>query len=127
MESKGKIEKATASIVSRRIPEQECSTNRREFLTRLPSVAAVTSPLAAVLVVSPAEATEPKGSSGSVNKRAADSFQIRLDAAQDEAGLPTPRQIANGEQKYPNFIGSYHKACRITRSARSLPPPIKRF
>jgi hypothetical protein len=110
MESKGKIEKATADIVSRRIPEQECSTNRREFLTRLPSVAAVTLPPAAVPVVSPAEATEPTGSSGSVNKRAADSFQIRLDAAQDEAGLPTPRQIANGgEQKYPNFIGSYYK------------------
>jgi hypothetical protein len=88
MENKGNMEKAAADIVSRRISEQEHSTNKREFLTRLPNVTAVTLPLAAVPVISPAEATEPKGSSGSANKRAADSFQIRLDAAQDECGAP---------------------------------------
>ncbi len=61
-------------------------------------------------MISPAEATEPKGFPGAVNKRATDAFQIRFDAAQEEAEVPTPPQIANGdEQKYPNFIGSYHK------------------
>jgi hypothetical protein len=61
-------------------------------------------------VISHAEAVKSKGSSGAGNKRAADSFQLRLDAVQEEAELPTPRQIANGdEQKYPNLIGSHHK------------------
>ena len=110
MDGKGKIEKAAADIVSRRIPEKEDLTSRRDFFTRIPGVAAVTLASAAVPVISPAEATEPQGSPAAANRRAADSFQIRLDAAQDEAGVSTPRQIANGdEQKYPNFIGSYHK------------------
>jgi hypothetical protein len=89
--------------------DEERSTSRREFFSRIPGVAAVTL-TSAVPVISHAEAAEPKGSSGAANKRAADSFQPRLDAAQDEPELPTPRQIANGdEQKYPNFIGSYYK------------------
>jgi hypothetical protein len=61
-------------------------------------------------MISPAEATEPTGSPDGANKRAGASFQIRLDAAQEQAELPAPQQIANGdEQKYPNFIGNYHK------------------
>ena len=122
------IEKATAEIVSRRVTTQEHSASRREFFARIPGAAAVTLASATVPVISPADATGAKGSPGAANKRAADSFQIRLDAAQEEAKVSTPRQIANGdEQKYPNFIGNYHKGCRRTRSARSLPPPIKRF
>src|SRR5260370_19654755 len=105
------MEKARAVIVSGRGAEQEHSASRREFFARIPGAAAVTLASAAVPVISSAAATEPKDSSGVANKRAADSFQIRLDAAQEEAEVPTPRQIANGdEQKYPNFIGSYHKA-----------------
>ena len=110
MEGKGNIEKAPADIVSCRIPEQQHSTSRREFFTRIPGATAVTLASAAVPVISSAEATEPKDSPGAANKRAADLFQIRLDATQDQAEVPTPRQIANGdEQKYPNFIGNYHK------------------
>jgi hypothetical protein len=110
MEGRGNIEKAPADIAGRRVPEQEHSTSRREFFTRIPGAAAVTLASAAVPVISSGEATDPKDSPGAGNERAAASFEIRLDAAQDEAEVSTPRQIANGdEQKYPNFIGSYHK------------------
>jgi len=110
MEVRGNIEKAAADIVSRRISEQEHSTSRREFFIRIPGVAAVTLASAAVPVISPAEAAEPKGSPGAANNRAADSFQTRLDAAQEESEVPTPPQMANrDDQKYPNFIGNYHK------------------
>jgi hypothetical protein len=110
MDSKGNIEKTAADIVSRRIPEREHSTNRREFLIRLPGVAAVTLASAVVSVISHAKAAEPKGSSGAANKRAADSFQTRFDAAQEEAEVRASRQIANGdEQKYLNYVGNYHK------------------
>jgi hypothetical protein len=111
MESRVNIEKAAADIVRRRVPEQEHSTSRRELFRLIPGIAAVTlASAAAVPMTSPAEATEPAGSPDGAIERTADSFQIRLDAARGEAELPTPRQIANrDEQKYPNFIGSYHK------------------
>jgi membrane-associated phospholipid phosphatase len=39
-----------------------------------------------------------------------DSYQVRVDAARAEAGVPVPKQITNGdEQNYPNFIGNFHK------------------
>ena len=108
--------------------DEEHSTSRREFYSRIPGVVAVTLAWAAVPVISHAGAAEPKGSSGAANKRTAYSFQLGLDVAQEKAEVPPSRQIANGdEQKYSNFIGNYHKGCRITRLARSLPPPIKRF
>jgi len=51
-----------------------------------------------------------KGSSGAANERAPNSFQLRLDAAEEEAEVPASRQIANGgEQTYSNFSGNYHK------------------
>ena len=110
MEGRENIEEAAADIASHRIPAQDHSTSRREFFTRIPGVAAVTLASAAVPAISHAEATESKGSPGAANKRAAASFQIRLDAAQEEAEVPTSPQIANGdEEKYPNFIGNYHK------------------
>ena len=110
MENRGNVDKAATDVASRRVTPQEYSTSRREFFTRIPGVAAVTLASAAVPLVSPAEATEPEGSSGAVNDRSAASFQIRLDAAQEEAKVPTPRQIANhDEEKYPSFIGNYHK------------------
>ena len=110
MDNSGNIEKAAADIVSRRIPEQEHSTSRRELFTRIPGIAAVTLASAAVPVISPGEAAEPKGSPGAANNRAADSFQTRLNAAREESEIPTPPQIANrDDQKYPNFIGNYHK------------------
>jgi membrane-associated phospholipid phosphatase len=110
MEGRENIRKAAADIASRRVTEQEHSTSRREFFSRIPGAAAVTLASAAVPVISPAQATESKGSPGAANIRSADAFQIRLDAAQAEAEILTPPQIANGdEQKYPNFIGSYHK------------------
>ena len=110
MEGRGNIEEARAYIANRRVPEQQHWTSRREFFTRIPGAAAVTLASAAVPVISSAEATEPQGSPDAANKRAADLFQIRLDAAQEEVEVPAPRQIANGdEQKYPNFIGNYHK------------------
>jgi hypothetical protein len=85
MKGRENIEEAAADIVSRRITEQEHSTSRREFFTRIPGVAAATSAPGAVPVISPAEAIEPQGSPGAANKRAAEYFQIRLDAAQEEA------------------------------------------
>src|SRR5712672_143364 len=110
MESRGNIEKAAADIVSRRNPEQEHSTSRRELFRRIPGIAAVALASSSAPMISPAEATEPTGSPDGTNKRAGASFKIRLDATQEEAELPAPRQIANGdEQKYPNFIGNYHK------------------
>jgi hypothetical protein len=128
MESKGNIEKAAADIVSRRISEQEHSTNRRELLTRLPGVAAVTSASATVSVISHAEVAEPKGSSGAANKRAADSFQTRLDAAQEEAEVSASRQIANGdEQKYLNYVGNYHKGFPHNAIGEVTPPAYQAF
>jgi hypothetical protein len=128
MEGRRNIEKAPADIAGRRVPEQEHSTSRREFFTGISGAAAVTLASAAVPLISSAEATEPKDSSDSANKRAADSFQIRLDAAQDEAGLPTPRQIANGdEQKYPNFIGSYHKGLPNNAIGEVTPSAYRAF
>jgi hypothetical protein len=97
--------------------DEEHSTSRREFYSRIPGIVAATLAWAAVPVISHAEAAEPKGSSGAANKRAAYSSQLGLDAAQEEADVPASRQIANGdEQKYSSFIGNYHKGCRITRS-----------
>src|SRR5712671_2343013 len=109
MEGRENIEEAAADIASHRIPAQDHSTSRREFFTRIPGVA-VTLASAAVPAISHAEATESKGSPGAANKRAAASFQIRLEAAQEEAEVPTSAQIANrDEQECPNFIGNYHK------------------
>ena len=110
MEGRENIEEAAGDIANHRIPAQGHSTSRREFFTRIPGVAAVTLASAAVPAISHAEATESKGSPGAANKRAAASFQIRLDAAQEEAEVPTSPQNANrDEEKYPNFIGNYHK------------------
>ncbi len=110
MESRGNIEKMAADIARCRVSEQEYSASRRQFFRRLPCVAAVTLASAVVPVISTAEASFPKSSPGTGNQRAADSFQIRLDAAQEEAKVAPPPQVANGdEQKYPNFIGNYHK------------------
>ena len=110
MKGRENIEEAAADIASYRIPAQDHSTSRREFFTRIPGVAAVTLASAAVPAISHAEATESRGSPGAANKRAAASFQIRLDAAQEEAEVPTSPQNANrDEEKYPNFIGNYHK------------------
>ena len=50
MESRENIEKPEAYIVIRRNPRQKHSTSRREFLTRIPGVAAVTLASAAVSV-----------------------------------------------------------------------------
>ena len=128
MESRGNIEKTTADTARCRVPEQEYSTSRREFFARIPGVAAVTLASAAVPVISTAEASFPKGSRGAGDQRAADSFQIRLDAAQQEAAVATPPQIANGdEQKYPNFIGNYHKGLPHNAIGEVVPVPIKRF
>lgn len=48
--------------------DEEHSTSRREFYTRIPGVGTVTLASAAVPVISHAEAAEPKGSSGAANK-----------------------------------------------------------
>ncbi len=60
---------------------------------------------------SPVEAgQDPFGSNGAANERIVDLFQVRLQAAQAEATVPTPTQITNrDEQNYPNFIGNYSK------------------
>jgi hypothetical protein len=102
MKGRENIEEAAADIVSRRITEQEHSTSRGEFFTQIPGVAAVAPASAAVSVISPAEATEPQGSPGAANKRAAEYFQIRPDAAQEEAEVP----VANYYKGLPhNAIG----------------------
>jgi hypothetical protein len=69
MESRGNIEKPEAEIAIRGVAEQKHSTTPREFFTRGPGVAAVTSASAAVPVISPT--AEPKGFPGAANKRAA--------------------------------------------------------
>jgi hypothetical protein len=110
------------------VPDKEYSASRREFLTRIPGAAAITLASAAIPAIPSAEATEPKGSPGAANKRAADSFQIRLDAAQEEVKVPTSRQTANGdEQKYPNFIGSYHKGLPHNGIGEVVPSAYQAF
>jgi membrane-associated phospholipid phosphatase len=110
MKASRDFEEAAANTPDRLVAKQEHSASRRQFLTRIPSAAAVALASTAVPGESKAEGALPKGSLGSANKRTSDSFQIRLDAAQDEARVPTPPQSANGdEQRYPNFIGNYHK------------------
>jgi hypothetical protein len=96
----------------RRAVDYDISANRREFLARVPAAAAITAAGAAVPFGSSAEAAQAPsgGSSGLGSVRAADSFQVRLEAAQQEAAVPTPKQITNrDEQTYPNFIGNYSK------------------
>jgi hypothetical protein len=43
-------------------------------------------------------------------ERAADSYQIREEAARSESRVAIPRQTSNGdEERYPNFIGNFSK------------------
>jgi membrane-associated phospholipid phosphatase len=96
----------------RRAADHDILANRREFFTRIPAAAAITVAGAAVPFGSSAEAGQDPlaGSNGPAGERAADSFQVRLEAARSEAALPTPKQITNrDEQYYPNFIGNFSK------------------
>lgn len=100
----------------RRRDGNRSSASRREFLTRIPGAAALTAAAAAVPLGSPAQAGRgaSDGPNGSANpggsERAAQSFRNRERAAREEADLPIPKQVANGdEQRYPNLIGNYSK------------------
>src|ERR1700751_2098829 len=88
----GKLEKPWVGTEGGPASDEEHSTSRREFYSRIPGVVAVTLAWAAVPVISRAEAAEPKGSSGAANK-------LGLDAAQEEAEVPPSRQIANGDEQ----------------------------
>jgi hypothetical protein len=88
-------------------PEQAKSVSRRDFLTRVPAIATVTS---AATAGTSAHAGGFDVSPASANERVAQSFQIRLEAAEAESKVPIPPQITNrDEQNYPNFIGNFHK------------------
>ena len=89
--------------------ERQHSARRREFLTRMPSVAAVALATAAVPLGPLAEAGTGANESpdGSVADRVRDSYENREEAAREESKLPLPRQITNGdEQRYAknNYI-----------------------
>jgi hypothetical protein len=83
------------------------SLSRRSFLGRISasSAAAVAGvELPSLLRSEKAKADgDDEGSS-----RRAQSYRIRLEAAEAERGIPTPRQINNGdERRYDTFIGNY--------------------
>jgi hypothetical protein len=83
------------------------SLSRRSFLGRISasSAAAVAGiELPSLLQSEKAKAdAEDEGTS-----RRARSYQIRVEAAEAERDIPTPRQINNGdERRYDNFIGNY--------------------
>jgi hypothetical protein len=89
----------------------DISANRREFLARIPAAAAITVAGTTIPFVSSTEAGQGSSgaSHGAVDERAIDSLQVRLEAAQAEAAVPTPPQINRDEQNYPNFIGNFSK------------------
>src|SRR5271154_6657938 len=104
--------KRARRAASPRAIERNRPASRREFLTRIPTAAAMTVAGAAVSFSSSTEADQDPlgGSNGAGNERAADSFQVRLEAAQSEAAVPIPEQITKrDEQNYPIFIGNFSK------------------
>jgi hypothetical protein len=104
--------KRARRVASPRAIDRNRLASRRELLTHIPAVAAMTVAGAAVSSSSSAEAGQDPlgGPNGAGNERAADSFQVRLEAAQSEAAVPIPKQITNrDEQNYPNFIGNFSK------------------
>ena len=95
-----------------RATDRNNPASRREFLTRIPTAAAMTAAATAVPYGSAAKAgQDPVGSgNGAAGVRAPDSFQVRLQAARTEAAVPIPKQTPNrDEQIYPNFIGNFSK------------------
>jgi hypothetical protein len=114
MEGRGNTGKGAADIASRRVPEQEHSTSRREFFTRIPGVAAVTFAATATPVGTTAEAGTGANdrSDGSGADRVRDSYENREEPARDESKVPVPQQISNrDEQRYANsnYIGNFSK------------------
>jgi hypothetical protein len=112
MEHRTAIEKKAADSVCPKVPEEEHSSNRREFLTRIPAVAAVTLAATAAPFGTSAEAGTGAndGTDGSGADRVRDSYEIRAEAARAESEVPVPKQTANrDEHNYPNFIGNYSK------------------
>ena len=60
-------EKVAVDIAGRRVDEQEHSSSQREFFSRIPDIAREKFASTAVPVISPAEATDARGSPGAVN------------------------------------------------------------
>ncbi len=91
--------------------------DRRKFLLRAGATATVaggvlaSSSAASALAKGPGSSLRgvehPKGVS---DERVLESFENRVSAAYQEAVVPIPRQITNGDEKYfPNYIGNYSK------------------
>jgi hypothetical protein len=109
--------------MSRRVSQPEpvaCSigdnsATRREFLTRIRGMAAVTLASTAVTYGSPATAKPgpADGIGGDGIERVLDSCENRVQAARAETRVPVPKQIPNGdERRYPNFIGNFSKGLK---------------
>ena len=84
--------------------------NRREFLagTGLRMTSTMTLASAAAPLRSSMAAGQPQSRVGQI--RAEESYLLRAQAAQDERGIPTPRQITNrDEETYSSFIGNFSK------------------
>src|SRR5262249_10851606 len=86
---------------------------RREFLTRIPGVAAITLAATAGPFGTSAQAgdDENNDANGSGADRVRDSYENREQAARAENKIASPRQITNSdEQRYPNnFISNFSK------------------
>ena len=90
--------------------------DRRKFLKQAGAAATV----AAGVFAAPSVASAQSGNSdnlrgvkhpeGVTNHRVLQSFENRVNAASQEALVPVPRQITNGDERnFPNYIGNYSK------------------
>lgn len=83
--------------------------SRRSFLTNLGTLA-VTTAVGGVRLGPLAAPAAARDDAANGNKRAGESLDLRLDAAQEEHAVRTPIQVTNGDEaRYPHFIGSYSK------------------
>jgi hypothetical protein len=110
MHLRQKVAEPGYSIVDRQVSDREYSTSRREFLTQIPGVAAITVASSAVPFGSSAQAGGDQDNGSDGKDRVRESYDIRVEAARDETKVPVPKQVTNGdEERYSNYIGNYSK------------------
>jgi hypothetical protein len=83
------------------------SLSRRSFLGRISASSAAAVAGIELPSLLQSEKAKADGEDEGTSRRAR-SYQIRVEAAEAERDIPTPRQINNGdERRYDNFIGNY--------------------
>jgi hypothetical protein len=82
--------------------------SRRSFLANVTTLAATGVGGVSLGPLAPCSAAQDHG--GDSDHRARESFDLRVDAAQQERDVATPIQMSNGDEaRYPNFIGNFTK------------------